>query len=148
MKMTPAAGSEGEPPAPASSVLLAEDNPVNQTLAKRLLERFGLRVRIANDGIEAIERFIQERPDLVLMDCQMPLLDGFGATERIRALEAERGLSPTPVIAVTANAMPGDRERCLAHGMDDYLAKPYSPAQLREIIERWLAVGRDVRASA
>jgi len=144
----PAAGSAAEPPAAPCSVLLAEDNPVNQTLAKRLLERFGLRVRIANDGIEAIEQWTHERPDLVLMDCQMPRLDGFGATERIRALEAAQGLGATPVIAVTANAMPGDRERCLAHGMDDYLAKPYNPAQLREIVERWIAVRRDVRANA
>jgi CheY-like chemotaxis protein len=78
----------------------------------------------------------------------MPRLDGFGATERIRALEVAQGRVATPVIAVTANAMPGDRERCLAHGMDDYLAKPYSPAQLREIVERWLVERRDVRANA
>jgi signal transduction histidine kinase/CheY-like chemotaxis protein len=148
LEARPAAGSAPEPTTASSSVLLAEDNPVNQTLAKRLLERFGLRVRIANDGIEAIEQWTREHPDLVLMDCQMPRLDGFGATERIRALEAAGGLPATPVIAVTANAMPGDRERCLAHGMDDYLAKPYNPAQLREIVERWLAIGRDVRADA
>jgi len=144
----PATAPAAKAPAVQSSVLVAEDNPVNQTLAKRLLERFGLRVRIANDGIEAIEQWTLERPDVVLMDCQMPRLDGYGATEQLRALEASRGLPATPVIAVTANAMPGDRERCLAHGMDDYLAKPYTPTQLREMIERWLATQRDARAAA
>ena len=148
LEALPVGGAGKDPSAAPCSVLLAEDNPVNQTLAKRLLERFGLRVRIANDGIEAIEEWAREQPDLVLMDCQMPRLDGFGATERIRALEAAEGLAATPVIAVTANAMPGDRERCLAHGMDDYLAKPYSPVQLREIVERWLDVQRDTSASA
>ncbi|MEZ6015715.1 MAG: ATP-binding protein [Planctomycetota bacterium] len=122
---------------PRALVLLAEDNPVNQLLATRLLERFGLRVVLAQDGQEAVERWQAERPALVLMDCQMPRLDGFGATRQIRALEG--GGDRTPIVAVTANAMPGDRERCLAHGMNDYLAKPYRPEELREIVERWLA---------
>jgi signal transduction histidine kinase/DNA-binding response OmpR family regulator len=121
----------------ASRVLVAEDNPVNQRVAVRLLERMGLRPEIAGDGEQALEALARERYDLVLMDCQMPRMDGFEATARIRGDERLGGRA-MPVIAMTANAMEGDRERCLAAGMDDYLGKPVRPDELRAVLLHWL----------
>ena len=97
------------------------------------------RVQLANNGIEAVALFGRGRFDLILMDCQMPEMDGFAATTEIRAREVASGAARTPIVALTANAMQGDRERCLAAGMDDYLAKPFSKLQLGAIIERWAA---------
>ena len=121
-------------------VLLAEDNPINQHVASGMLQQLGLRVDVAADGLTALEQFRQRRYDLVLMDCQMPVMDGFEATRRLRA-DTTPGLR-VPVIALTANAMRGDRERCLAAGMDDYVAKPIRLADLRAVILRWLAPQR------
>ena len=115
-------------------ILVVEDNPVNQMLARRLLERMGHEVEVASDGAVGVERVRAGHFDLVLMDCQMPVMDGYAATAGIRALPEKGQL---PIIALTANAMQGDRERCLDAGMDDYLAKPVSPAQLEEAIRRW-----------
>jgi len=112
-------------------VLLAEDNPVNQKLATRLLEKDGHQVILAGNGAEALELARQGGLDLVLMDMQMPLMDGIEATQRIRAREAVSG-GHLPIVAMTANAMQGDRERCLAAGMDGYVAKPVKPAELRQ----------------
>jgi CheY-like chemotaxis protein len=120
------------------TVLLVEDNPVNQQVAKAMLENRGLRVEIANNGEEALARVAAGNFDLVLMDCQMPVMDGFQATAAIRQSQvgAPRRL---PIVALTANAMEGDRERCLAAGMDDYLPKPHTLAQLERVVARWLS---------
>jgi CheY-like chemotaxis protein len=125
-------------------VLLAEDNPVNQKLARMLLERAGHRVTLANDGIEAVDTWSTGRFDVVLMDIQMPRLGGFEATARIRSLEIERnGATPgqpparTPIVALTAHAMIGDEERCLAAGMDAYLSKPLRRERLTEVLDQF-----------
>ena len=112
-------------------VLLAEDTPVNQTLATLLLTRMGHEVTVANNGREAFEVFAGGEFDLVLMDIQMPEMSGIEATEAIRGLERERALKPTPILAVTAHALKGDRERYLASGMDGYVSKPLSAEALK-----------------
>jgi PAS domain S-box-containing protein len=122
----------------AADVVVAEDNPVNQEIAREYLEALGCRVEIANTGREAVDLLALRRFDLVLMDCQMPEMDGFEATRLIRETEAHEGSRRTPVIALTANALEGDRERCLAAGMDDYLSKPFKEEQLVDAISRWL----------
>jgi PAS domain S-box-containing protein len=120
-------------------VLLAEDNSVNQRVASRMLEKLGLAVEIASNGREAVEAAQHGGFDLILMDCQMPEMDGFAATGAIRAAEAGRRV---PIVAMTANALAGDREACLAAGMDDYIAKPVEQARLAAIIGRWLVAPR------
>ena len=127
-------------------VLVAEDNESNLIVARAQLERMGLTVLTAGDGQQALEVLAAEPVDLVLMDCQMPVLDGYATTEALRRSEAgsERRV---PVIALTANAMKGDRERCRAAGMDDYLAKPYGVDALQAILARWLPVERRQAAS-
>ncbi|MGI9591636.1 MAG: response regulator, partial [Myxococcota bacterium] len=123
--------------------LLAEDNPVNQEVATAMLEDIGCQVTVVANGQLAVEAVERESFDIVLMDCQMPVLDGFGATQRIREWErtarTERSskVPPLPIVAVTAHAMGGDRERCLEAGMDDHLTKPFSRANLVEMVERW-----------
>jgi signal transduction histidine kinase/ActR/RegA family two-component response regulator len=119
-------------------VLLAEDNEVNALVAKAYLEQFGLSVDCADNGVQALDRVTADDYDLVLMDCQMPEMDGFEATRRIRAHEKAFGLRPVPVVALTANAIRGDRERCVEAGMDDYLPKPFRSAELRAMVERHL----------
>jgi len=100
-----------------------------------LLSRFGCRTRIANDGREALQAIDEETFDLVLMDCQMPGMDGYEATGHIRELEGSG--RRTPIIAMTANAMEGDRQRCFDAGMDDYIAKPFRPDDLARVLRRW-----------
>ena len=107
-------------------VLVAEDNPVNRKLAARILENAGHTVVCANDGQEAVDMLANERFDIVLMDVQMPRMDGFEATSEIRKLDAALRVH-TPIVALTANAMKGDRERCLDAGMDGYVSKPLEP---------------------
>ena len=119
-------------------VLVVEDNPVNQQVVKKMLENAGLTPVTANDGVEALQAIEQETFDLVLMDCQMPRMDGYQATGAIRQREQRQGLLHLPVIAMTANAMAGDRERCLEAGMDDYLAKPVKPAAIETMLRQWL----------
>ena len=131
-------------------LLLAEDNPVNQKVAKNVVERLGLSVDLANDGKQAVEAVVNGTYDVVLMDCQMPAMDGFQATRAIRRIEKSQNLKRVPIIAVTANAMEGDREHCLEVGMDDYLAKPFKQRILRDLLARWLpeeATGRPVVAA-
>ncbi|MFO0707410.1 MAG: response regulator [Nitrospira sp.] len=124
------------------AVLVVEDNAVNQRLAVRMLEKLGYRPDVVNNGQEALEALVEGRYDAVLMDCQMPIMDGFDATAAIRRNEqagtkySEGG--HLPVIAVTANAMAGDRERCLAAGMDAYLAKPIKLDDVRALLDRWI----------
>ena len=130
---------EGAPPqeaAPiAARVLVAEDNAVNQVVAVRMLERMGCRVDVAASGLDAVACATLARYDVIFMDCQMPELDGYGATAEIRRLES--GGARTPIVAMTANAMEGDRQRCLAAGMDGYLSKPVRAAELRAAVVRW-----------
>jgi CheY-like chemotaxis protein len=117
-------------------VLVAEDNFVNQKVIRRTLEKWGVEVQIANNGREVLEWLSREPFHLVLMDCQMPEMDGYEATRRIRAYEQPRGLH-MPIIALTANALEGDREKCLECGMDDYLTKPVNPDLLWEKLVQW-----------
>jgi signal transduction histidine kinase/CheY-like chemotaxis protein len=115
-------------------VLLVEDNLINQKLAAKLLEKMGCRVDIANDGIEAVEMFAQHFYDLVFMDCQMPRMDGFEATIKIREMETDHR---TPIIALTANSLPEDRARSFAAGMDEFLTKPIIRERLKDTLAKW-----------
>jgi CheY-like chemotaxis protein len=120
------------------SVLLAEDNLVNQRLAVRLLEKRGHRVVVAGTGVEALKALEKERFDLVLMDVQMPEMDGLEATAAIREKEKSTGAHQA-VVALTAHAMKGDREKCMAAGMDGYLTKPIRPNELDQLLEIYVA---------
>ena len=119
-------------------VLLVEDTLINQQVARSMLNAMRCDVEIASNGQEAIDTLDQAAFDVVLMDCQMPVLDGYQATAAIREREASRMGARQTIIALTANAMPEDRDRCIAAGMDDYLSKPYTVDKLREILEAWL----------
>lgn len=129
---------------PGARVLVVDDNPVNQLLIRHQLERLGLEPEVVGSGREALERFRVRRPDLVLMDCQMPELDGFSTTGLLRQHERDHGGVRAPVVALTANALPGERARCLEAGMDDYLAKPVGLADLRAAVDRWIPVAATV----
>ncbi|MDP9007272.1 MAG: response regulator [Pseudomonadota bacterium] len=137
----PLAASPIAGPCVGRRVLLVEDNAVNQKLAVRLLEKLGMRVSVAENGQEAVECLTDMEFDVVLMDCQMPILDGYEATGQIRAGRAGDSNRRVQIIAMTANALTGDRDRCLIAGMDDYVSKPVSPMQLRDVLERSLARG-------
>ncbi len=126
--------------APALRILLAEDNPVNQKVGEAILKKLGHACDIVNDGREALKALVENDYDLVLMDVQMPIMDGFEATEAIRGNPRTAG---TLVIAMTAHAMEGDRERCLEAGMDDYIAKPITTTVLAQTISRWVKTRRD-----
>ena len=146
-----------KPLAPAATgghVLLVEDNPVNREVATGLLELLGYHVDSAEDGRQALEVSATGSYDLVLMDCQMPVMDGFTATARMRERERQTHRARVPIVALTANAVEGDRERCLAAGMDDYLSKPFTQGHLKEILSRWLiqtgvaSAQRDLRSAS
>lgn len=122
----------------AARILLAEDNPVNRLLALRLLEKHGFHAEVAQDGQQALAALDAQPYDLVLMDIQMPEMDGFEVVQSVRAGRRGAPNRQTPIIAMTAHAMKGDEERCLAAGMDDYLAKPIRAQELLEKIDRWL----------
>ncbi|HMM74796.1 MAG TPA: response regulator [Gammaproteobacteria bacterium] len=139
------AGLGDELPRFRGRVLIAEDNPVNQELARTLLENLGCRVELVDNGQAAIDAIVDspldklhDLFDLILMDVQMPEVDGFAATAAIRAHESQVGEKRLPIIALTASALEGDRERCLAAQMDDYLAKPFTQKQLALVLARWL----------
>jgi signal transduction histidine kinase/DNA-binding response OmpR family regulator/HPt (histidine-containing phosphotransfer) domain-containing protein len=124
-------------------VLVAEDNPVNVEVALAMLESLGLDGVAAQNGEEAVQAVLAEDFDLVLMDCQMPVMDGFAATAEIRRHEHKSGHPrQLPIVAITANALQGDREACLAAGMDDYLSKPFTPDALAQTIARWFSLPR------
>ncbi len=137
---TPSVSNQNKP---SNRILVAEDNEINQVVIKELLKRMGFDCSIANNGSEAIQLAASREFDLILMDCQMPILDGFAATMQLRLQEnleggcAKRG-GPIPVVALTANAIAGDRELCLQAGMDDYLTKPIDRKVLAAILDRWL----------
>jgi len=128
-------------------ILLAEDNEVNQLLAVILLEGWGVSVEVVGDGLEALEALRKTRYDLVLMDIQMPRMDGFEATARLRQPESGVLDPRVPVVAMTAYAMREDRQRCLEAGMDDYLAKPIEPATLLEVLNRQCGTAVDLTTS-
>jgi signal transduction histidine kinase/DNA-binding response OmpR family regulator len=156
------------PPSPrlAGRVLLAEDNPVNQAVAQNMIEAIGCELTIVDNGAQAVRAFADSHYDLVLMDCQMPEMDGFTATAAIRAHEAQRNASGpagdgrpghVPIVALTAHAMKSDRDASLAAGMDDHLSKPFSLEMLQAVLRKWLtprgeatavAVGRQEAAAA
>jgi CheY-like chemotaxis protein/HPt (histidine-containing phosphotransfer) domain-containing protein len=120
-------------------ILLAEDNPINQKLAVTLLQKAGYPVDVAENGLQAVEMATRKHYQLIFMDVQMPEMDGFEAVQRIR--EVEGTAAHTPIIAMTAHAMKGDRERCLAAGMDEYVSKPLDPQEVFARIEQWVLAG-------
>ncbi|QXE92974.1 ATP-binding protein [Geomonas subterranea] len=128
----------GAKPVFDAHILVAEDNPVNQDVVRHMLGQLSCRVQIVADGELAVAASAQGGYDLVFMDCQMPHMDGFAATRAIRERERNEGGGHLPVVALTANALAGDRELCLAAGMDDYLSKPFDSRQLAEVLLRWI----------
>ncbi len=118
------------------TVLLVEDNVINQKLAARLLEKLGCLVHVAHDGLDALDKVQQSNYDVIFMDCQMPNMDGYEATCRIRELELDSD-SRTPIIALTANSLPADRDRSVKAGMDEFLTKPIAKEKLKDALERW-----------
>jgi CheY-like chemotaxis protein len=143
-----AGSAAGARPRKRRKVLLAEDNPVNVEVASAMLEGLGLEVSRAGNGEEALHSVQADDFDLVLMDCQMPVMDGFAATTEIRRHELQRGRARSlPIIAITANALQGDRESCLAAGMDDYLSKPFTQQALGQTLSRWISLPRAAPAT-
>jgi len=154
-RLLAAAPAAAPPPDPATPplgagrrVLLVEDTAMNRQLARILLHKLGWEVDEAHDGQQALDALALRRYDLVLMDCMMPVMDGYEACARLRAREAAQGLARTPVIALTASAIEGDRERCLAAGADDYLTKPFSAAGFGAALARRFDDGRAAAATA
>ena len=125
-------------PQEARRILVAEDNITNAQLVRRLLERMGYTADVVSNGQVAIEQWLEVPYALIVMDCDMPALDGWTAARKIRELEASHRRPHTPIIALTASAMSGDRDRCFGAGMDDYLAKPVSVEALRQVVGRWI----------
>jgi signal transduction histidine kinase/CheY-like chemotaxis protein len=125
-------------------VLLAEDNMVNQMVGRAVLQKFGCRVDLAKNGEEAISKAAVNAYDIIFMDCQMPVMDGYQATRQIRHTENQTKANKLPIIALTANALAGDREKCLAVGMDDYVSKPFDTKAILDVLQRWLSHTRTV----
>lgn len=121
-------------------VLLVEDNPVNQTVIEAMLRSLGYRVSLVSDGAQAVQAASRTGFAAILMDCRLPVLDGYEATRQIRGMN---GGTRVPIIALTANALQGDREACLEAGMNDYLAKPFKRADLQRVLQRWLGGATD-----
>jgi CheY-like chemotaxis protein len=117
---------------------MAEDNAINQKVGKLILQRAGFHIDLVGDGNEAVEAHRANPYDVILMDCQMPAMDGFEASRQIRLLQQRQPV----IIAVTANALVGERERCLRAGMDDYLSKPFQAEQLIAVVQKWIAQTR------
>lgn len=119
-------------------VLVVEDNPVNQRISRGLLQRLGFQVDLASDGQEGVEKWASGRYDAIIMDCQMPVLDGYSATIKIRELERTKAARRMPIIALTAHSMPDDRRKCFESGMDEFLTKPIAIAALGHAIDKLL----------
>jgi PAS domain S-box-containing protein len=119
-------------------ILLVEDNPVNQKFMIYALKKYGCQVTPASDGQEALEQYRKQKFDIILMDCQMPIMDGYEATKAIRELEIKNNNTTTPIIAITANALKVDREKCLNAGMNDYISKPFTKETLEKILINWI----------
>jgi CheY-like chemotaxis protein len=130
--MPAAAHSMAAPKVPR--ILMAEDNTINQRVGKLILQRAGYVIDVAQDGHEALQAHHENPYDLILMDCQMPVMDGFEACRQIRQSSDRQPV----IIAVTANALVGERERCLEAGMDDYLSKPFQAEQLVGVVQKWV----------
>jgi len=120
-------------------LLVVEDNPVNQQVARGRLEKMGFDVHVAENGAAALDMLDLDRYDLIFMDCQMPVLDGYQATRRIREAEQRAASARIPIVAMTAHALAGDRDQCIRAGMDDYVSKPFKTEELKSILERWLS---------
>ena len=120
------------------SILIAEDNLINRKVIERMVQKLGYRADLVSNGREALEALAQLPYGLVFMDCQMPEMDGFEACREIR--NRDLAGARIPIVAITANAMKGDRERCLAAGMDDYVSKPFKQDDLKTVLEKWIPV--------
>lgn len=118
-------------------ILLAEDNQINQELIQDYLEDTDCEIQFAENGLQATRLFATQRFDVILMDCHMPIMDGFEATQTIRELERRNMLNPIPIVAVTAHAMQHEQDRCFLAGMNDYLSKPFSRADLLGKLKKW-----------
>ncbi|MFV0365022.1 MAG: response regulator [Mangrovibacterium sp.] len=118
------------------SILLVEDNMLNQKVVTFSLKKLDCDILIANNGLEGVELFKENKFDFVLMDIMMPVMDGLEATKNIRAYELEQNCERTPIIAVTANTLDNDREKCIENGMDEFMAKPFNLANLKEILHQ------------
>ncbi len=129
-------------PTASPRILMAEDNPINQRVGMLILQRAGFVIDVVSDGQEAVEAQMAHPYDLILMDCQMPSMDGFEASRQIRSLKSKQ----PAIIAVTANALVGERERCLEAGMDDYLSKPFQAEELVAVVKKWTS--RDSASAA
>jgi CheY-like chemotaxis protein len=145
LEPTPAMPSAAHEPAVTDlkhlRVLVVDDNPVNQKLILHLLKRLGISARLAGNGLQALASLREADVEIVLMDCQMPILDGYEATQRIRAGDAGEPAQSVPIIALTANALASDRERCILAGMSDYMTKPIDPSILRSLLEKYSQTG-------
>jgi CheY-like chemotaxis protein len=144
----PAAPVNPENPNGRIKVLLADDNTVNQLVIKNMIGSETYEIILADNGEAAVKLFIEKAPALVLMDLSMPVMDGLEATRRIRALEAERGLPHTPIVAATAHVLEQDRERCRLAGMDDFLSKPVRKPKLDDILRRWTSAPPETAAKS
>jgi len=129
------------------NILLAEDNSINQKLMVHLLEKYGCSITPASNGKEAFEQTHKQNFDIILMDCQMPEMDGYEATKKIRKWEHKHKKIPAVIVAVTANALKGDKEKCLAAGMDDYISKPITKNDLELILIKWITQEKQLRVS-
>jgi two-component system, sensor histidine kinase and response regulator len=139
----------GDKPRPnIPNVLVVEDHQSNREMVARQLQHLGCTVELADDGMQACVAVLRDRFDLVLMDCQMPRVDGFQAARSIREHERSRGLPRVPIVAVSACLLPDDRARCTSAGMDDFLSKPATLSQLREVLERWTGLTRSPESPA
>lgn len=125
----------------AAKILVVDDNNINQAVAKGMLSKYDIDVVLANNGQEALDLLKKHSVELVFMDCQMPVMDGYTATKNIRDPQTPIANHKIPIIAMTANAMQGDKEKCLASGMNDFIAKPVNPVKLLEILKKWLPAG-------
>lgn len=134
--------SIGAEPGHGPRVLVVEDSPINRELAVRALQRLGARVESVENGAEAVTALAVEHYDIVFMDLMMPVMNGLDATRAIRAAENAAARSRTPIVALTAQAIMGDRQTCLDAGMDDYMTKPFTRAQIADMLARWTSPGR------